>query len=67
MTNRNEFKRLVKVKWPHVRVTTRTVGFVDLARTDAIFATLENETAEEWKAIKDLGGQYGIIVQGGLR
>lgn len=60
--NIKQLRRKIKEKYPHVKVSIRTVSFSDLARAEAKFATLTGAAPADWKQIKDWASQAGVIV-----
>jgi hypothetical protein len=60
----SEFRKAVKQRWPHVKISIRTVSFQDLARDSAKFVTVEGDLPGEFPAIKTLAKEAGLLCTG---
>jgi hypothetical protein len=55
-----EFRREVKIGWPYVKVTIRTVSFADLARAERKCLTVTGDKKGDLQHINALAVQAGI-------
>ncbi len=63
-----DFRRYVRTFYPHVRVSIRTVSFVDLARTSAKVLTITGDRdSSETSVINKWAKEAGVIPDGNIR
>lgn len=64
----NEFRKYVKTGFPHVKVSVKTVSFMDLARDSAKCLTITGDrSSEERKAINTAAKEAGILPDSNIR
>ncbi len=64
----SEFRKTVKTRFPHVKISVRTIGFADLARDRAKCLTVSGERSiEELKEINELAKLAGILPDTSIR
>ena len=56
-----EFRKEVKVGWPYVKVSVRTVGFVDLARASRKALRVVGDRPGDLQHINALAKKAGIL------
>lgn len=63
-----ELRGIVKQRYPHIRISIRTVSFSDLARCERKCLTITGDRAiEEVRAINEMAKAMGIIRDCNLR
>ena len=67
----SQFRKGVKTRWPHVKISVRTVSFADLARCSAkclaVTGEKRGDLAPILAPINELAKQAGIIPDTSLR
>ncbi len=62
-----EFRKRVKTTYPHVKVSVRTVSFVDLARCSRLCLSVDGEREGELAQINAWAREAGIIADTSVR
>ena len=62
-----QFRKQVRTRWPHVRVTVHAASFADLARGEAKALTISNASAAEAEEINQLAKRANILPDGSIR
>lgn len=65
--NIKQFRRKVKEKYPHVKISIRTVGFSDLARASKKALTVSGERQGELAEINAWAKEAGILPDSNIR
>ena len=63
----SDFRKQVRARWPHVKVSIRKVGFGDLARGDGKCLTVTGDKPGEIAEINALAKAAGIVPDGNIR
>src|SRR5437016_6091358 len=63
-----ELRRRVRAQYPHVKISVRTINFVDLMRESRKCLTIEGDrSAEEVQQINAWAKEAGIVPDGSIR
>jgi len=64
----NELRKYVKEKYPHIKITVKTLSFQDLARCSKKCLNISGDTCwQECKDINDKAEEMGIVPDGNVR
>jgi hypothetical protein len=63
----SQFRKEVKIGWPYVKISVRTVGFHDLARSAAKCLTVTGDKRGDLQHINALAKRAGILPDGNCR